>query len=184
VAAAFQIPAQIPIDRSDRVVVLGDGRLGNLCAQVLAGLSDHVLVVGKHPEKLALLQALGITTAMLGDIEDSRSADIVVDATGSETGLPTALTLVRPRGTIVQKTTVAGTQTMAWAPFVIDEITLVGSRCGPFDQALTALESGLVDVSGLVSSRFDLSAGVEALEQAKSKPVLKVLLDVNQCSSR
>ena len=67
---------------------------------------------------------------------------------------------------------------MAWAPFVIDEITLVGSRCGPFDQALAALESGLVDVSGLVSSRFDLSAGVEALEQAKSKPVLKVLLDV------
>ena len=178
VAAAFQIPAQIPIDRSDRVVVLGDGRLGNLCAQVLAGLSDHVLVVGKHQEKLALLQALGITTAMLGDIEGSRSADIVVDATGSETGLPTALTLVRPRGTIVQKTTVAGMQTMAWAPFVIDEITLVGSRCGPFDQALTALESGFVDVSGLVSSRFDLAAGVEALEQAKSKPVLKVLLDV------
>jgi len=178
VAAAFQIPAQLPIDRNDRIVVLGDGRLGNLCAQVLAGLSDYVLVVGKHPEKLALLQALGITTAMLGDVDAHRSADIVVDATGSETGLPTALKLVRPRGTIVQKTTVAGAQTMAWAPFVIDEITLVGSRCGPFDQALAALESGLVDVSGLVSSRFDLSAGVEALEQAKSKPVLKVLLDV------
>ena len=179
VAAAFQIPAQLPVNRTDRIVVLGDGRLGNLCAQVLAGLSDHVVVVGKHPEKLALLDSLGIPTALLTDIERDRRADIVVDATGSETGVPTALTLVRPRGTIVQKTTVAGVQTMAWAPFVIDEISLVGSRCGPFGQALAALESGLVDVSGLVSSRFDLSAGVEALEMAKSKPVLKVLLDVS-----
>jgi threonine dehydrogenase-like Zn-dependent dehydrogenase len=179
VAAAFQIPAQLPIRRADRIVVLGDGRLGNLCAQVLAGLADDVLVVGKHPEKLALLDSLGIPTALLSGIAPDRRADIVVDATGSDTGLPTALTLVRPRGTIVQKTTVAGAQTMAWAPFVIDEITLVGSRCGPFDQALAALEAGVVDVSGLVSSRFDLSAGVEALEMAKSKPVLKVLLDVN-----
>ena len=179
VAAAFQIPAQLTIGHADRIVVLGDGRLGNLCAQVLAGLSDDVLVVGKHPEKLALLDALGIPTALLTDIEPDRRADIVVDATGSETGLPTALTLVRPRGIIVQKTTVAGAQTMAWAPFVIDEITLVGSRCGPFDQALAALESGLVDVSGLVSSRFGLESGVEALDLAKSRPVLKVLLDVN-----
>lgn len=180
VAAAFQIPAQIPISRQDRIVVLGDGRLGNLCAQVLARLSDHVLVVGKHPEKLALLQSLGIETARLDEVSRDRHADIVVDATGSDTGLPTALELVRPRGTIVQKTTVAGTQTLAWAPFVIDEITLVGSRCGPFDQALAALESGRIDVSGMVSGRFDLSRGVEALEHARTRPVLKVLLDVHR----
>jgi threonine dehydrogenase-like Zn-dependent dehydrogenase len=180
VAAAFQIPAQIPISRHDRVVVLGDGRLGNLCAQVLARRSDHVLVVGKHAEKLALLQSLGIATARLDEVDRDRHADIVVDATGSDTGLPTALQLVRPRGTIVQKTTVAGTQTLAWAPFVIDEITLVGSRCGPFDQALAALESGRVDVSGMVSDRYDLARGVEALEHARSRPVLKVLLDVNR----
>jgi threonine dehydrogenase-like Zn-dependent dehydrogenase len=98
VAAAFQIPAQIPIDRTDRVVVLGDGRLGNLCAQVLARLSDHVTVVGKHAEKLALL---GLATKLLADLEPDHSADIVVDCTGSPTGLPTALSLVRPRGTIV-----------------------------------------------------------------------------------
>ena len=95
-----------------------------------------MIVVGKHPQKLALLQALGIATALVSDPIDERSADIVVDCTGSETGLPTALRLVRPRGTIVLKTTVAGTQTLAWAPFVIDEVTLVGSRCGPFDRAL------------------------------------------------
>ena len=180
VAAAFQIPAQLSIERGDRIVVLGDGRLGNLCAQVLAGISDRVLVVGKHPAKLALLDALGIETTLLNALEFTRDADIVVDVTGSETGLPTALRLVRPRGTIVQKTTVAGTQTMAWAPLVIDEITVMGSRCGPFDRALNALTLGEVDVSGLISTRFDLSQGVEALEHARTQPVLKVLLDVSR----
>jgi threonine dehydrogenase-like Zn-dependent dehydrogenase len=178
VAAAFQIPVQVTVRKSDRVVVLGDGRLGNLCAQVLAGLSDHVLVVGKHQEKLSLLAPLGIATAFLADVASERMADIVVDATGSESGLPTALAMVRPRGTIVLKTTVAGAQTLAWAPFVIDEVTLVGSRCGPFDQALEALQAGRIDVSSLISTRFDLSDGVQALEHARTKPVLKVLLDV------
>jgi len=178
VAAAFQIPAQIQVQPTDRVVVLGDGRLGNLCAQVLAGLSNHVLVVGKHANKLALVHALGIATAMRDEIEAGRNADIVVDCTGSDTGLPTALKLVRPRGTIVLKTTVAGEQTLAWAPFVIDEVTLVGSRCGPFDQALKALAEGRIDVAPLISDRFDLSDGANALEHARTKPVLKVLLDV------
>jgi len=178
VAAAFQIPAQIAVNSSDRVVVLGDGRLGNLCAQVLAARSDHVLVVGKHDEKLSLLRARGIATALISDAIDSRCADIVVDCTGSSSGLPAALKLVRPRGTIVLKTTVAGEQTLAWAPFVIDEVTLVGSRCGPFDQALAALDAGTVDVRPLISDRFDLSRGVEAFERAAAPGVLKVLLDV------
>lgn len=179
VAAAFQIPVQIPVRRNERVVVLGDGRLGNLCAQVLARLSDDVLVVGKHPEKLALIAKLGIKTALVGDVPPERMADIVVEVTGSGSGLPAAMQLVRPRGTIVLKTTVAGSQTLAWAPFVIDEISLVGSRCGPFDQALAALQSGQVDVSGMISSRFDLSRSVEALDHARTRPVLKVLLDVS-----
>ena len=184
VAAAFQIPAQLPIRGSDRVIVLGDGRLGNLCAQVLAPRSHDLLVIGKHAAKLAQLSSLGIRTALLGDVPAERQADIVVDATGSETGLPTALGLVRPRGTIVLKTTVAGAQTLAWAPFVIDEITLIGSRCGPFDQALAALEAGRIDVRGMVSARFDLSRGVEALAYARTKPVLKVLIDVGGASNR
>jgi threonine dehydrogenase-like Zn-dependent dehydrogenase len=177
-AAAFQIPAQIPIRREDRIVVLGDGRLGNLCAQVLAGLSDRVRVVGKHAHKLALLESRGIPTTRLDDLQSDRTADIVVDCTGSETGLPTALGLVRPRGTIVLKTTVAGTQTLAWAPIVIDEVTIVGSRCGPFDRALAALEAGTVDVRPLISRRFDLGDGLAALETATAKDVLKVLLQV------
>jgi len=178
VAAAFQIPAQLTLGRNDRVVVLGDGRLGNLCAQVLAGVCNHVIAVGKHPEKLALLRTLNIQTVLLTDLPLERMADVVVDCTGSESGLPLALQLVRPRGTVVLKTTVAGTQQMAWAPIVIDEITIVGSRCGPFDRALTALAGGRISVQPLISRRFDLSQGVEALEAAKGNAVLKVLLDV------
>ena len=178
VAAAFQIPAQITIGRNDRVAILGDGRLGNLCAQVLVRLSDNVLVVGKHADKLAILASMGIATTLLSDSLDERAYDIVVDCTGSESGLPMALKLVRPRGTIVLKTTVAGQQTLAWAPFVIDEVTLVGSRCGPFDQALAALEKGHVQVQPLVSDRFDLSRGLDALARAQTKGILKVLIDV------
>ena len=180
VAAAFQIPAQLSLHRTDRVVVLGDGRLGNLCAQVLSGICDPVLVVGKHREKLALLDALGIETTLLSELPDHRMADVVVDCTGSETGLPTALKLVRPRGTIVLKTTVADTQQMPWAPIVIDEVTIVGSRCGPFDRALDALAAGSVSVLPMISARFDLSQGVDALDAAKRSAVLKVLIDVAQ----
>jgi threonine dehydrogenase-like Zn-dependent dehydrogenase len=179
VAAACQIAMQVTVRPDDRVVVLGDGRLGNLCAQVLARLSRRTLVVGKYEEKLALLLSMGVDAARLSDPLDERSADIVVDCTGSETGLPTALKLVRPRGTIVLKTTVAGVQTMALAPFVIDEVTLVGSRCGPFDQALLALESGHVQVQPLISDRFTMSRGIDALARAQTNPVLKVLLDVS-----
>jgi threonine dehydrogenase-like Zn-dependent dehydrogenase len=179
VAAAFQIPAQIEIAGTERIVVLGDGRLGNLCAQVLASIADDVLVIGKHREKLVLLEAMGLKTALLSDDIPLRSFYIVVECTGSESGLPTALKLVRPRGTIVLKTTVAGTQTLAWAPFVIDEVTLVGSRCGPFDRALNALEHGLVDVAPLITDRFNLSNGLTALQRAQQKGVLKVLLEMD-----
>jgi threonine dehydrogenase-like Zn-dependent dehydrogenase len=178
-AAAFQIPAQLSIRRDDRVIVLGDGRLGNLCVQVLSGFSSRVLAVGKHPEKLALLESLGFATTLLSDLPLERWADVVVDCTGSDTGLPTALALVRPRGTIVLKTTVAGTQELPWARIVIDEVAIVGSRCGPFDQALTALAAGRVSVLPLVSQRFDLANGVEALDAAAQRGVLKVFLEVD-----
>jgi len=176
-AAALQIAAQLSLNRRDRVVVLGDGRLGNLCAQVLAGICDPVLVAGKHPEKLALLEALGIETVLVADLPSERLADVVVDCTGSETGLPTALALVRPRGTVVLKTTVAGAQRLPWAPVVIDEVTIVGSRCGPFDRAIEALEAGSLSVLPMISQRFDLSDGVTALDAAQRPGVLKVLID-------
>ncbi len=177
-AAAFQIPAQLSIEKTDRIVVLGDGRLGNLCAQVLARLSDDVTVVGKHASKLSRLAHLGITTCLLNDATNLTPADIVVECTGSPSGLTTALEMVRPRGTIVLKTTIAGEQTLALAPVVVDEVTIVGSRCGPFDRALTALAAGDVDVRSLIAGRFDLADGVAAMARAGEPGVLKVLLDV------
>ena len=179
VAAAFRIPEQIDVTRDDRIVVLGDGRLGNLCAQVLAGLSDHVLVIGKHAQKLAVLDEMGIQTQLLSEVDSGgdRSADLVVDCTGSASGLPTALSLVRPRGTVVLKTTIAGEHSQSLAPIVVDEVTIVGSRCGPFDRALDALEHGLVDVRPLLSDRFALADGVRALERAQEPGVLKVMIE-------
>lgn len=178
-AAAYQIPAQVALDRNRHVVVLGDGRLGNLCAQVLAGQGCRVTVVGKHQRKLALLARLGLTTVHLDQMQRGRMADVVVDCTGSPRGLATALEIVRPRGTIVLKTTVAGEQTLALAPVVIDEVTIVGSRCGPFPKALEALREGRIDVKSLIDGIYPLSEAAAALERARTEPVLKLLLAVD-----
>lgn len=177
-AAAFQIPTQIELRRDQRVIVLGAGRLGNLCAQVLSAAVVSLTVVGKHDSKLARLRELGVDVCRLDELPAERKADVVVDCTGSPSGLPTALRCVRPRGTVVLKTTIAGEQGLSLAPFVIDEITLVGSRCGPFDRALQALRDGEVAVSPLVSARFPLSEGLAALDAASSESAMKVLIDV------
>lgn len=179
-AAAFQIPAQLEFTGEERVVVLGDGRLGNLCAQVLDTLGCRVTVVGKHREKLERLERLGIAGALLDEYAAKRAADVVVDCTGSPSGLPTACELVRPRGTIVLKTTVAGEQTLALAPLVIDEIRVVGSRCGPFDKAIDALEQGAIDVESLITARFSLDDAEAALKTARQSDQLKVLLDISE----
>lgn len=177
VAAAYQILRQQLVRTQTRVVILGDGRLGNVCAQVLSDFGCEVLVVGKHEQKLKVLNDLGISTVLLKDAEPRRDAEVVVDCTGSATGLPTALQWVRPWGTVILKTTVAGEQTLALAPVVIDEVRIVGSRCGPFADAIAGLEAGRVKVQPLISARFRLEQTVEALEFTRTQPVLKVLLD-------
>ncbi len=177
-AAAFQIPVQVPLHKQQRVIVLGDGRLGYLCAQVIAEHGCRLLAVGKHPEKLALLQRRGIETALLADVSPDRSADLVVDCTGSPTGLPTALRLVKPRGTVILKTTVAGEFPMSLAPVVIDEVTVVGSRCGPFDKAIEALRTERIEVLPLITARYSLDDAAAAFERASSPGSLKILVDV------
>ncbi|MFV0445023.1 MAG: MDR/zinc-dependent alcohol dehydrogenase-like family protein [Planctomycetaceae bacterium] len=176
-AAAFQIPAQLDLSSVKRAIVLGDGRLGNLCGQVLNSRVSDLLVVGKHPPKLQRLTSLGIKTALLNDLSADRGADLVVDCTGSEQGLHTALQLVRPRGTVVLKTTTAAPQGPNLAAVVIDEINLIGSRCGPFATAVDALAKGDVVVESLMTGRFPLRQFDAAIVAATNGDGLKVLLD-------
>ena len=178
-AAAFQIPAQLPLGSFPQVLVLGDGRLANLCAQVARLSGSRVIIAGKHSEKWAPLKNLGFEVLDVTQRPAGPFADLIIDCTGSASGLPAALSFVKPRGTIVMKTTIAEEHTLNLAPLVIHEITLVGSRCGPFDRALEALKKSEIDVSGLISETYSLNDVSTALERAQDRDVLKVLLDVN-----
>lgn len=176
-AAAFEVLEQVKVNEYTRACVLGDGRLGQLVAQALATTDCSLLVVGRHEEKLALLKSRGIPTRT--GIEGlERQLDLVIDCTGRADGLSAALGLVRPTGTVVMKTTVAERPGADLNRVVIDEVTLMGSRCGPFAPAMQALEENRVDVRGLVSKVFPLEEGVEALSWASRSGVLKVLLKV------
>ncbi len=179
-AAAFQIPDQLDISEFQNVVVLGDGRLGNLCSQVLQGYKKSPLVIGKHPEKLQRLTKLGIDTELLSEVSESRFADLVVDCTGSPSGLTTAYQLIKPRGTIVLKSTYAGEHSPNLAPIVIDEINLIGSRCGPLPVAIEALAANEVDVESLITSRYAIEDSIEAFQVAQQKDQLKVILEIKR----
>ena len=170
-AAAFEILEQLGDVGGRRAVVLGDGKLGLLVAQVLAGASAQVALAGRHGEKLALAARLGIDTG-----SPRPGADLVVDATGSPTGLAAALDLVRPRGTVVLKTTIAAEHQIDLARAVVNEVTVVGSRCGPFEPALDALASGQVQVAPLVEAIYPLADAVAAFGRAGRPGALKVLV--------
>jgi threonine dehydrogenase-like Zn-dependent dehydrogenase len=175
-AAAFQILKQIKLDGKRWVTVLGDGRLGLLVAQVLRNAGCPVRVIGKHADKLALCERWSIRARPLADISPLKDQDVVVDCTGSAAGLELAMQMVRPRGTIVLKSTVAIGKSLNLAPIVIDEINVVGSRCGPFKEAVRALAEKSVDVTSLIHRRMKIEQGVEAIELAGRPGVLKVLL--------
>jgi threonine dehydrogenase-like Zn-dependent dehydrogenase len=175
-AAAFSILEQVPVGPGDDVVVLGDGKLGLLCAQVLAGAGATVTLVGKHAENLALMAGRGVATALVDGWVPAGDAGCVVDATGSPAGLRLAMAAVRPRGRLVLKTTVADRHDVSLAALVINEITVVGSRCGLFPPALSALAAGRVAVTPLIDSIFPLSAGVDAVALAARPGVRKVLI--------
>lgn len=177
-AAAFQIVKQVRLGLSDKVVVLGDGRLGQLVARVLKGPVPQLLLVGKHAAKLEAAEKQGIATKLLEEFVPRGQADVVVEATGSVGGLELAMRTVRPRGTIVLKSTIAAEGGMNLAPLVVNEVTVIGSRCGPFPDALRALARGEVDVSTLISQILPLSRGPEALEAAADGRNLKVLIDM------
>lgn len=177
-AAACAILEQITIAPEQRVAVIGDGKLGQLIARVLATTGCELLLIGKHAEKLALAATAGIKTIELSALNPEPAArfDIVVEASGAASGLRLALDLVRPRGTIVLKSTFHGAVELDTSRIVVDEISIIGSRCGRFEQALALLAAGKVDVEDLIAAEFKLADGVAALAAAQQPGVLKVLL--------
>jgi threonine dehydrogenase-like Zn-dependent dehydrogenase len=175
-AAALEIQRQVAIAPGQPVIVIGDGRLAQLVAQTLALTSCDLLVVGRHEGKLARLASLGIRTSLASELPERRM-DVAVECTGDPTGLELARRALRPRGTLVLKSTYAGELKLNASSLVVDEITLVGSRCGPFAAALDLLASGRIDVAGLVHARYPLADALTAFEHAARPGVLKVLLD-------
>lgn len=175
-AAACEIIEQVSVAAGTECVVLGDGKLGLLAAQVLAAAGARVLAVGKHDDKLALLRARGIETVTLDRWARAR-VPLVVEATGQAAGFALAVAATAPRGTLVLKSTVAAREPLDLAPLVIDEITVVGSRCGPFAPALAALAADRVDVRALIAARYPLADGVAAFATAARPGALKVLLE-------
>ena len=174
-AAAFRITEQIKINDGDRVIVLGDGKLGQLVAQVLWLSTKNLVCIGKHPWKLKLLSDLGVRTALM-DEPVMRGADVVVEVTGSHLGFARALELVRPEGTVILKTTIAHPTALELSGPVINEVTIRGSRCGPFRPALDALSLGTVGVQPLISDIYALGDADRAMARAAEPDVMKVLI--------
>jgi threonine dehydrogenase-like Zn-dependent dehydrogenase len=178
-AAACGITERVSVRAEARVAVVGDGKLGLLCAQALKVLTGaSVTLVGRHPSKLDIARQRGVETITTGELSPShaRAFDLTVEASGSPGGFETALKLLRPRGTLVLKSTFHGATELNAAPVVVDEISIVGSRCGRFAPALELLSRGAVETDALVHEEFPLSEGARALERAAAPGVLKVLI--------
>jgi threonine dehydrogenase-like Zn-dependent dehydrogenase len=178
-AAALEIREQVEVQPSDRVLVIGDGKLGQLVARSLALTGCRLTVAGRHREKRQLLERHGIPTTDADDITP-RSFDITVECSGAASGFALARTALRPRGTLVMKSTYAGELTVNASSLVVDEITLIGSRCGPFAPALQLLADRKIDPTDLIHARYPLSDVIAAFDRAQRAGVLKVLVE---CSS-
>lgn len=182
-AAAFRITEQLPLEPGLKMAILGDGKLGMLCAWVARTTGVQVSLIGKHPAKIALAGEAIATYQLEEAATLAKQFDIVVDCTGSHSGFPTALRLVRPCGTVVLKTTVAGTYTVDLAGIVIDEVRVIGSRCGPFPKAIAALVNRQVDVRPLIGAEFPLAEAEAAFRAASEKGARKILIQVAQSST-
>jgi threonine dehydrogenase-like Zn-dependent dehydrogenase len=176
-AAAAQVIEDHPVEPGRRVAVLGTGRLGILCAQVLAERGCRLSVIGRNPKTLALCRRLGLPTRDVAEVERKADYEMAVECTGSPDGLRLALELVRPRGTIVLKSTYARAAEVNLAPVVVNEIRVAGNRCGPFPEALRLLREGRVRVEELIDGVFPLARGAEAFAAARDAQNVKILLE-------
>ena len=175
VAAALEILEQVHVHPTQRVAVLGDGKLGLLVAQVLRLTGCDLIAVGRHAAKLSILERQGIATRLAGT-GAKLTADVVVDCTGQPAGFAAARAMVKPKGTLVLKSTFQMQNKVDLTSIVVDEVSLVGSRCGPFGPALRLLAMNLVDVESLVTATYPLAEALAAFKQARAKSALKVML--------
>jgi threonine dehydrogenase-like Zn-dependent dehydrogenase len=175
-AAACQILEAVHISPRDKVVVVGAGKLGLLCAQVLRLTGADVCVVVRREKPLKMLKKWGLRAVSRADLQDNQ-ADIVVDCTGTAEGFADGLTLVKPRGTIVLKSTYTDIPSANLTKVVIDEVRVIGSRCGPFDAALRLLEAKLVDVNSMVDAHYPFNEAMQAFDKAFLPGALKVIID-------
>lgn len=176
-AAAYGILEQVEILPETKVAIIGDGKLGILCAQSMALASQNTYLIGKHKDKMRVAEAKGVEGILLENTPKlNRTFDVVVEASGSESGFATALDLLKPRGKLVLKSTFQGKTNLEMWRVVVDEISIVGSRCGRFAPALELLRDGKIDVESFISEEFALEKGVEAIEKAQQKGTMKVLL--------
>ncbi len=176
-AAAYGITEQVEIVRDTKVAVIGDGKLGILCAQSVALKSDNTVLIGKHRDKIDLVKGRNIEGVLLGNTKNLINAfDVVVEASGSKSGFDLAVDLLRPRGKLVLKSTFQGKTNVEMWRIVVNEISIIGSRCGMFPPALDLLCKNEVDVDRLVSEEFNLADGIDAMAKAAEKGVMKVLL--------
>lgn len=174
-AAACEILDQVAIAPNQRVAVLGDGKLGLLVSQVLKTTGAGVVQYGRHPEKLKIAAAMDVDTRPAESLPQ-HEYDFVVDATGSQEGLKQAVSLVKPRGTVILKSTVHGEVAVDTAPVIVNEVTLVGSRCGRFEPALDLLRTGKINLPPMLSGTFPLKEAPRAFKEAAKRGVLKILL--------
>lgn len=178
IAAALQIQQQTSITPKTKVLVVGDGKLGLLVAQTLSLRGCDLQVIGRHQDKLDLLKELGINTN-LEAIAIERKFDVAVECTGNSAGFELARFALKPRGTLILKSTYAGKLKLDASALVVDEITVLGSRCGPFDLALQLLAENRLNIEPMISGSYELSDGLSAFTHAQRRGTLKILLDVN-----
>ncbi len=174
-AAALEITERLHIRPTQRVAVIGDGKLGLLCAQVLALTGCDLVCIGHHSEKLRILEKRGISTSQ-NTSELNNDFDIIVECTGNPSGLKLACQLLHPRGCLVLKSTFHGDQQVAMSAYVVNETTIIGSRCGPFPPALRLLEKGIIDVQSMIEAEYPLEKGVEAMRHASTHGSLKIII--------
>ena len=177
-AAACEITEQLHIEPTEKVLVLGDGKLGLTTALALNAQNLDVLLVGKHQNKLDIAQNQGVKTKLLQEFTPEKIYDVVVEATGTASGFETSMTLIKPRGTLVLKSTVATGKELNLAPIVIDEITVLGSRCGQFSPALRLLENNKINFAPLISKIYSIDDALEAFEANKQKDTIKILIKI------